>query len=292
MKSKKYAFAAAVSGVVLMGAILFLQQQGTSFFKPKPTVHVAATIFPLYDLVKGIGGDFVTTDLLLPTGNPPEAAKNILQNIDSASYDAVFAIGQGFDETAASADLKPNIVTVDHGIDLLLQEGSTASPYYWLSLKNSAIMAATIADRLGTLDPSHREQFKKNAAGFIDRAGQLDQSIKKLIAAAPQKKMVVYGRDWEYFARDYGITIVYALPVTSEPPTAAAIGELLAAARANDIHALVADVYVTPAPLLAFLQTGRYSIINLDALGGSSDLTDYLILMNYNAQSIVTALTS
>ena len=54
---------------------------------------MAATIFPLYDMVRVIGGSDVRVKLVLPPGEPLSRFADAASSFDFATVDAVFAAG-------------------------------------------------------------------------------------------------------------------------------------------------------------------------------------------------------
>lgn len=119
-----------VIGLVLLGLAIaggFLLTRSTATPVDSDTVVVGATIYPLYDIVRNVGGEDVTVELLLEPGTSPhtfDPSPSTIRDIQNA--EVIFAIGQSLDEwvydLAAQANNIP-VVEVDKGIDVLETAG-------------------------------------------------------------------------------------------------------------------------------------------------------------------------
>src|SRR3989338_2437278 len=138
--------------IVLTGIFVFWK-----FFPDAPSPQtdtrplVVTTIFPLYDIVKQIGGDSIRAELILPPGASEhtfEPTPKAQRDIEEAEI--IFSIGHGLDNWlyTLTTDAK-KIVVVDNGI-ILKKEEETVDPHYWLTLENGAKIAQTIAGQLIT----------------------------------------------------------------------------------------------------------------------------------------------
>src|SRR5215467_11240321 len=120
-----------------------------------PPVKVAATIFPLYDLVRQVAGPSVEVILLVPPGTSEHTftvKPGTIRAITGCR--AIFAIGHGLDDWVARLAREagvPRTLVVDTGIPLRhdsnehRSDGHTGArttsqdavdPHYWLSIPN------------------------------------------------------------------------------------------------------------------------------------------------------------
>ena len=252
---------------------------------PQPTLTVAATIFPIYDLVRFIAGEHANVILLLDTGEALEKIDHIYNRGDFSSLQAIFAVGRDFDTKNIPEHLKSKLVSVDQDIALLKNADGSVNPFYWLSVKQAPLIASTITLRLAELDPANAASYAQRLSLLKPQLAALDTHITELLRQLPTKKMAVYGYDWSYFAQDYGLDIVYESAAAQ-----LAVVALAQTASQEGLRAIFSDISLSPAPLLSFIDRPGFSILNLDALGGVEDRQSYVALMAYNARTIFDGL--
>lgn len=278
----------AVVGLMLVIAFSVIGLYGKN--PPKnQRVQIAATIFPIYDLVRTIGGEKVDARLLLPGDESPVALPNIYNGIDLSRTQIVFAVGLGYDTVGIPSEYASKVTTLDSGIDLLLEQGSAGSPYYWLSVKNAEQMARTIAERLSQVDPASSEYYASNLKQTVAHLDSLDHQITQLLSQVPRKKMVVYGYDWGYFAKEYGLEVVDFEPAGAI--SASRVEELRKKASDFGLTALFTDIRLSPGAFLPAMAKQYLTLFHLDIFGGVENRTSYAATMEYNAKSIYEGLT-
>ncbi|MEY4723358.1 MAG: hypothetical protein RLZZ324_871, partial [Candidatus Parcubacteria bacterium] len=185
--------------------------------------RVAATVFPLYDIVRTIAGPDADVTLILPPGAEPHSFEPQPSTVrDIAASGAVYAIGHGLDDwiDAAADSAGTSKVLVDRGIALRPppyavaisggtadQDGSDADPHYWLNARNGVIIAETVAADLSRRYPAHAEGFQARLDAYRTRLLALDDEIRAELAARPQKNIVTFHAAWYYFADAYGLLV-------------------------------------------------------------------------------------
>lgn len=251
----------------------------------KAAVTVAATITPIADMVRNVGGERVDVKVLLLGGSAPSALPAMYTTVDLTDALVVFGAGHGLDNENMPQDIAHKFYSLDRNVNVLLEEGSTGSPYYWLSLKNAQSMVATITDKLIEIDPEGRIDYELRRDAYIKQLQLFDTTTAALMKEARRTQLAVYGYDWQYFADDYGLRIVAAAP-----PDKLVVGDVVSAIQDYNLSAIFSDIALSPAPLLPILDERNVSILYLDAFGGVEDRNTYLALMSYNARTIFEGL--
>lgn len=272
-------------GVIVVAVVFFaVTMKRNSPSGDVPGIRVAATIFPLYDIVRSVGGDDVDVTLLLPEGQPPEDMVSSYAKTDFEQFKAVFAVGHGFDTDGIPEALNDRVTVVDTGIDLLLEQGTTANPYYWLSPKEAMHITDTVAKQLTQLDPQHAAAYEKRRVQFQTVLTALDTNIRDLMKRLPVNMMAVYGYDWSYFARDYGLSVAWYAPVGGiSDVDQQELGNLI---PKFGMRTIFSDIIIDPAPILPTIVSKRIAMENLDVLGGTEDHNGYVTTMAANARTI------
>lgn len=255
-------------------------------------LKVAATIAPLADIVRTIGGEDVSVELLLPPGNKLEALQTVYSSPRLNDIVAIFAVGHGLDNQNIPDSLSPKVTVVDRNINVLLEEGSTGNPYYWLSLRNAALIASTVVDVLSELDPAASAGYASRRDEFAGRLQLFDLTTQKLMQDSKRKHLAVYGYDWQYFADDYGLIIVHQQAPIDGSMAEEQKNDIVQAIRDYGITTIFSDISLSPALLLPILEEENIAIANLDVFGGAEEGANYLQLMSYNARTIFEGLTA
>ena len=170
----------------------------------------AATIFPVADLVKRVGGEKIEIITILPAGANPhtfELTPRAIKKLKGVRV--VFMIGHDFDGwVRAIGESLPEvkIVTVDEGINFI--GAPEEDPHYWLSIANGKIIAENITRALTELDPDNGDEYQTNLDLFLTKLDNADRDIHKMLLNFPTRKAVTFHDGWRYFARDYGLEIV------------------------------------------------------------------------------------
>jgi zinc transport system substrate-binding protein len=268
-------------------------------------LKVTATIFPLADLVRQIGGNRVQVVTLLLPGVAPAsfrpAPAQVRQSTGSALY---LRVGGGLDpwgdDLFSGAALPPLTVSAADLVERLpaepgaaLREGpggglsEVADPWVWLdpiAVRDRLLPAITAA--LTRLRPGDGRYFKVNERKFFESLTKLDQAMGPVFRQLPGKGFLATHAVWGHLARRYGLRQLgvgdVSLAGASVPPLE--LDRLAEIARESGMVAVFGDPWskVAPARQLAQRIHGRFLL--LDPLGGEGlpGRHSYLALMNYN----------
>ncbi|MCY3017759.1 MAG: metal ABC transporter substrate-binding protein [Planctomycetota bacterium] len=193
-------------------------------------LQLVATVFPLADWLREIGGPDVEVYCLVSGGyNPHHFEPTIRDATRVTQARALFAVGLGLDEWAARLArnsgrgaalaffetgtwITPRPFASTTAIPLAAPRGQGAGasrdagadvelveehhhggldPHYWLDPQRAAMVVARMAEELGKLDPPHREAYQQRAAAYIQKLKELDAGIEAGARALPPGAQVV-----------------------------------------------------------------------------------------------------
>lgn len=216
---------------------------------PSGRITVAVSLIPQTWLVRKVGGDRVEPVALVAPGESPHTYQPTDAQVSRLMRAVVFfRIGAPFENgpwfQAIQSSGRPKIVDLRQGIVLrdMTEEApdehpaadpdaTGKDPHIWLSVRLLEIQAATIAQTLGQLDPSHQAEYQRNLESVQRELDALDQAIAKKLAGMRGKSFFVFHPAWGYFADDYGLRQV-AIEVEGKDPTDHELTKLQRAARA------------------------------------------------------------
>ena len=276
-------------------------------------LRVAATINPLYDILKNIAGDGARVVRILPPGASPhtyDPSPGDIVRLQETKI--IFAIGFGLDDRATgigAAVPGSKIATVERGIELIEREEDEEArfeeeegedehgheglidPHYWLSFVNAENIAENIRDTLIEADPEGAAGYEQNTADYIAGLRQARSRLKGGLTGLTERKIITLHDGWYYFARDFGLEIVGTLePSAGREPTPRYLAELGRAARESGVSVIFAEPQLHSQALETFAKENNLSIAVLDPLGGTPGREGFIELMEYNAAEVLRAL--
>ena len=272
---------------------------------PGAAVNVVTTTTVFADLVKNVGGDYVSVTSLVGKNGDVHTFEPKPADIQTvAGANLLVMNGLGLDDwlektiTNAAASGTPLIKLGPGvaGITLLPgEEAGTPNPHLFMDVKYTELYVDEIATALKAADSAHTTQYDAQAAAYRQRLEALDASVRARIATIPEanRKLVVFHDAFPYFAREYGITIVgVAVEAPGQDPSAGYTAQLISAIKAAGVKAIFSESQF-PAKLVEQLaaETGAKVVANLydDALG-DPPVISYEAVINWDVDQLVTAL--
>jgi ABC-type Zn uptake system ZnuABC Zn-binding protein ZnuA len=278
---------------------------------PQPASRkVAATIFPLYDLVRQVAGPAVEVILLVPPGTSEHTftvKPGTIRAITGCT--AIFAIGHGLDDWVARLAREagvPRTIVVDTGIPLRHgysephshgQAGSRTTsqnavdPHYWLAIPHAMRMVQNIADTLAQLDPSAQADYQQRAVAYREQLHSADGEIRRLLMDLPRRDIATFHRAFDYFAEAYGLHVVAVFePVPGKEPGPRYVEAFQRQVRAHKLRTVFIEPQLSEAALRGLTQDLGITLRQLDPLGGAQGVESYIAMMQFNATQIAAAL--
>lgn len=203
---------------------------------------VVATIYPQYDWLKNILGEYadkVDLKLLIKNGTDLHSYKPSAQDIASiANADLVVYVGGESDEwiekaleaTPKAGRMQVNLMQVlgDRVKEEEVVEGMQAEEeaeehegerhhhehaeapendeHIWLSLKNAQVLVKNLAESVSKIDTANAPVYRANAIIYASKLHDLDWAYDSTVSNASQKTILFGDRfPFRYMVDDYGI---------------------------------------------------------------------------------------
>lgn len=221
MKSRLFSLA-CVAGAAL--------QLGTGSASAK-TLDVVASFTVLADVVSQVGGDHVRVkSLVAPNGDPHEFEPSPDDAKALKAADLTVISGEGLESwftrlaKAAGAGGKPVVASTGIKIRKMEEGGKTVSdPHVWNSAANVVVWVANIEKALESADPDDAADFKANAERYTKEVRDLDAyAHARIDPIAKSKRKVLTSHDaFGYFGREYGVTFLAPLGISTETEASA-----------------------------------------------------------------------
>lgn len=254
---------------------------------------VAATIFPLADMVRRVGGEWVQVELIIPPGVSEHSfalTPQQLQTLQAARV--IFQIGHGLEDRLTDrltqAVPTARLVTVDRGVTLRPFNETGEDPHYWLTVPNAQWMAATIAAVLQELDPEHATEYEAKLARYRVELDEVEAELQALAQGAPQKEFMAMHNAWSYLAAHYGFRLVGTYePVEGQEPSLTDLQRMRELVRQYGLTTFYAEPQKAGSTVAAFMQREfGLKVRTLDPVGGVLGRKSYVELMRFNINEL------
>lgn len=264
-------------------------------------VPVAASIFPVGDIVAAVGGPASRVTVLLPPGASPETFEPTPQVVQKVAAARLFVVvGGGLDAWVQTlvnaADSRAEVLTLTEGMELRQEgaEAGTGNPHVWLDpiLVRDRLLPRIVA-ALARVAPGAEAAVRERARAYADSLSALDAEIRGLLASVESRAFVAAHPAWIYFAARYGLRQLAAIrPSPGQEPSAQRLAQLVDSARALRLRVVFTEPQISPADAEILAREIGAQLRVLDPLGGPgvAGRESYLALMRYNARELVAGL--
>jgi zinc transport system substrate-binding protein len=290
-------------------------------------MQVAASIMPLADFCREIGGDKVEVQLLIPPGASPhtfEPSPGILTGLTKAKV--LVYIGGGLEPwidkfLKALKDQKPAVVAATRGLDLIKEipkhtkavdslerqhrhpekaemgqghphADGAGNPHIWLD----PILAQDICRRIAAafihMDPENKGLYEAQLTRYLAKLSELDQTITAATNGFQLRQFVGFHPSFTSFARRYQLEEVGIIEVApGREPTPRALQNIMNAIQHYGIRVIFSEPQFSPRLAEVLAKEAGVSVLSLDPIGGRPPYgDDYLKLMQYNLETMAKAM--
>lgn len=280
-------------------------------------LKVVATVYPVYEFIKQVGGDKVDVVMLIPPGAEPHDWEPTAKDMTRIKDAKVFAYhGAGFEpvEKLLTKDVLGTTVPVEvsKGVHKLADTHSDemhkdnthkedkhdheGDSHMWLDPLSAQQEVNNIAQALATADEKNAAYYKENAEQFNKQLTELDQEYKKSLASITRKDIITSHEAFGYLAARYGLNQVGIMGLSPDAePTPDKMADITKFCREHGVKYIFFETLASP----KLAETiGKETGAELLVLNPVENLTDeelkqgknYLIIMRENLVNLAKAL--
>jgi zinc transport system substrate-binding protein len=290
--------------LLLFCACSALTAAGCTTVKPSAKTKVSATIEPLADFCRNVGGNLVEVETLIPPGASSHVFEPTASQFVFVSQAKVFVmVGLDLETWAAGVIKKVGsagmvvVVTADAAPkDKLIkagafngEKGSPGAPYdphIWLDPTIAMYQVDAIRDGFIKADPAHAAAYRANAAAYNAKLAALDREIMAKTATFKSRAFVALHPGWTYFSRRYAITQAGAVQEFPEQePSGKQVADIVKAIKAKHIKVIFAEPQISPkAAQVIASEIPGVRVLYLDPLGDPAkpEVSTYIKMMEHN----------
>jgi len=275
-------------------------------------VEITASILPLGDFVRQIGGERVHVTLLVPPGQNPHVFSLRPSQVAALQRSRLIVLnGLGLeywaDQVLASLDnrrtpvlrlgerlhLPPPEAQAEEHPDSSEEEGhghGPVNPHVWLDPVLAADMVRQIRDSLSGLDPAHSAEYSDRADRYLAELATLDTEFRSTLGNLPQRTFIAFHAGYEHLAARYGLKQLAVLQGPGDvEPSPARVAEIIRAARRLGVRAIFAEPQFPERAARLIAEEAGIRVARLDPTG-RREPDSYLDLMRENLRQLAEAL--
>ncbi len=308
----RWATSGLLSLIVAIGLLSACQQTP---MPRKEQLQVVASIYPVSDWARQIGGDKVKVYTLLPAGVSPhtfEPTPNEVRRL--AHADIFFKIGLGLESWAekavqATAGTHLRVVTL---ADSLTMPGTTqgltahlpahehaespekhqhliTNPHVWLDPVLAQDMVNAIAKTYAAVDPPNAEYYKMRLIKYSEQLRALDEEIRRTVSGFTCRELITVHSFLPYFALRYDLhqaAIIDASP--GKLPSPVDIKRAVQRVRTMDKPVVFVEPQLSDKTARVIANEVGAAVDILDPLGTPDDpeRDTYINLMKFNVKTL------
>ncbi len=274
-------------------------------------IQVVATIFPVYDFAREVGGDNVSVTKILPSGveshsfEPSPSDVITINEADLFLYTGdtmepwVSTVIRGADSDALSVGVVSKGVPLlrlkdEHDEDKEHEEHYDYDPHIWTDPARAMIMVDNITAYLSGCDPQHADEYTANAASYKKELEALDNKIKEIVTNGKRDEIIFGGRfAFLYFVDHYDLDYDAAVDSCSDhsEPSAKKIAEIITEIREDQIPVIYYEELTNPTVCQSIADDTGAKMLMLHSCHNVTEEelangTTYLSLMEQNAENL------
>lgn len=184
-------------------------------------VSVVAAIFPLAEVAREVGAEFVEVRELGSPGVEPHDLELTTDQVDDVlEADLVLAMGRGFqpgvEETARTRSGETLLVLETDEVTERVAAGETGGdeavgamlvddPHVWLDPLYMEAVVGAVSASLGAIDPDHRSDYEAGGRRFARELRELDARFDRTLATCERRTIVSAHEAFGWMTRRYGL---------------------------------------------------------------------------------------
>jgi len=271
-------------------------------------IPVVASIVPLGDFCRQLGGDRVTVQVLIPPGASPHIFEPPPSVIARAAQARLFVYtGAGLEPWAAKllasrSSKNLEVVEAVQGLSLIKEAGghhhgetlgekqhhhasasgtkkahdthevhrhAVGNPHVWLVPVLAQDICRRIAASLIRLDPGQRRYYEERLQDYLQKLAALNQEVQKQVASFRVRKFVCFHPSFSYFARRYGLQEAGVIELSpGREPTPRHLQKIVNAIKKNGIRVVFAEPQLNPRVAEVIAREAGVKVLLLDPVGG------------------------
>jgi zinc transport system substrate-binding protein len=269
---------------------------GRTRAKTHEKLSVSATVYPLADLVRQVGGSYVDVSWVIESGQSLDGSgidpelRNTLRNANLIVLNGVTE--PWADEGARNPYAHERMLRLDN-LEAAAKSGSRPGAYLWLDpavMRNAAI---ELGERILIQRPEYQKQVRAQAQAFAQKLDELTDEYRAKFKKAQTRRILVLGPEFDGILNRFGFVIVPTVDASPMRLSEDDLRTIKRLANENDTHLLMVSADIPSATARDLELRGGFQIVRIDCLGssGSGGKNSYVQLMRFDLEQLLNATT-
>ncbi|MBR5227671.1 MAG: zinc ABC transporter substrate-binding protein [Clostridia bacterium] len=281
-----------VLGLIVAGNIFKGQKNNSSKEK------IVTSFYPMYIATSNIVAGIDNIELINLTSNSVGCIHDYtltphdMMNLSQAKVFIINGSGmENFLQDVLNNYSELKIIDSSEGVHIIRGHHENNS-HTFVSINNYIVQVKNIARELCELYPQYKEELRQNANNYLKELEGLKENIAKELLDISNKKVVALHDSFEYFAKDFGITVSTIIEEEEGAAVSATeIAEIIKLIKMEGIKVIVVekDSSTNTAEAIA-KETGTVICEFNASISGEYLSEQYINDMKFNVQNLVQAL--
>jgi zinc transport system substrate-binding protein len=259
---------------------------------PTEKVNVGATVYPLADVARVVGGPYVTASWIVETGQSLQGVQGDSEARNRLRSSDLIVTGGASEPWASEGYSDPikaqRIIRLD---TLPCNHDKAQVGLLWLDPVVMQDFSRELSARLTVLRPKHAAILRDRAADYVAQLQAVIDEYEAKLSGARTKKVLVLSNDFNPLLQRFGLSPVLVVEASPTQMRESDWGLLKAAVREQKTRLLLVPTE-TPAGVKRDLeQRAGVQVVPIDTLGTSAAAgrNTYLEILRYDLEQLLTA---
>lgn len=165
------------------------------------------------------------------------------------------------------------------------------NPHYWLDPENGRRIAQALARKLGELRPDDAPYFEDRLRAFDQRLSDAERRWDAQMRPYRGLKVVTYRRSWSNFLKYFQLVSAGEIePSPGIAPNRRHTADLINLMKSEQVKVILVEPYFElKTPTVIARETGAQVVVMASSVGGTSGVTDYIQLFDYDCSLLIKA---
>lgn len=172
------------------------------------------------------------------------------------------------------------------------ESGHNTDPHFWLDPVRYAQVATVIADRLSTIDPTHRADYQAGLTAFTGKLNALNHDFATGLRTCSIRAIVTGHAAFGYLSARYHLQQVGVLGLTpDQEPTPGRLRDVASYVKEHHVTTIYTETLASPAVAQAVARQTGARVATLDPIEGITEASaakDYFGIMRANLAALRT----
>ncbi|WP_297296549.1 zinc ABC transporter substrate-binding protein [uncultured Brachyspira sp.] len=254
-------------------------------------LQVYASIYPVYDFTKKIGGDKIDVYNMTSAGSEPHDFEITSKDMANLTKANLFVYNGGGMEHWVDT-VKDSIKDLNYLESSLGINNERLDPHFWLSPINAKKQMENIKNAIVEIDPDNADYYNSNYNIYADKLDELDKSFRDNLSNIKNTNLVVTHPAFGHFCKEYALNQVAIARDEADPKS---MSEIITFIKNNNIKAIFYEEFSSSKLVDSIAKETSAAIYTLNPIESLSEEDvkageDYFSIMEKNLMSLTNGL--